>query len=73
VTGELLIDRIETDEVQMVLVHVAGGIPEPHQLVSMVDYDRFGAYLAQHLRLLTVFDRAGQQIEVHQRANGARE
>lgn len=73
VTGGMLIDRIETDEVQIVLVHVAGGIPEPHQLVSMVDYDRFRAYLAERFRLLTVFDRAGQHIEVYQRVNGASE
>ena len=73
VTGELLIDRIGTDGVRMVLVQGAGGTPEPHQLVSLGDHDRFGAYLSERFRLLTVFDRAGQQIEVYQRVNGASE
>jgi hypothetical protein len=68
VTGKLLIERIERDQVRMVLIHVEGGGPLiPHQLIALVDYDDFRAYLADHFDLLTVFDRAGQQIEVYQR------
>jgi 4-amino-4-deoxy-L-arabinose transferase-like glycosyltransferase len=67
VTGERLIRRIEEDEVQLVLIHIDGGEPPPHQLVDLVDYDLFSAYLDQHFDLLTLFDRAGQQIEVYGR------
>jgi hypothetical protein len=59
--------RIEEDNVKMVLVHVDGGEPSRHQLVDLVDYDLFSAYLDQHFDLLTLFDRAGQQIEVYGR------
>jgi 4-amino-4-deoxy-L-arabinose transferase-like glycosyltransferase len=70
VTGELLIRRIEQDRVRLVLVHVAGGDPPPHHLVNLVDYDTFIAYLTERFDLLTVFDRAGQQIEIYQRKQG---
>ncbi len=67
VTGALLIDRIEEAGAQLVLVHVAGGEPTPHQMVNLVDYDRFRNYLEEKFVLNTVFDRAGQQIEVFER------
>ena len=67
VTTDLLIDRIEADDVALVLVHVAGGEPPPHQLAKLPDYDRFRKYLLQKFELLTVFDRAGQQVEVYER------
>ena len=67
ITGELLIDRIEETDTKMVLLHVADGLPLPHQLVNLVDYDQFRTYLGEHFNLLTVFHRAGQQIEVYER------
>lgn len=67
VTGELLIRRIEETDTKMVLLHVAGGLPPPHQLVNLVDYTRFQSYLDENFVLYTVFDRAGQQIEVYER------
>lgn len=67
ITTDLLIDRIEENKIKMVLVHVAGGEPAPHQLAALPDYDRFQSYLTQQFRLLTVYDRAGQQIEIYER------
>jgi 4-amino-4-deoxy-L-arabinose transferase-like glycosyltransferase len=71
VTGELLTRRIEENHVQMVLIHIKGGDPPAHQLVELVDYDTFRAYIEQHFELLTIFDRAGQQIEIFQRKETA--
>ncbi|MCB8942189.1 MAG: glycosyltransferase family 39 protein [Ardenticatenaceae bacterium] len=67
ITGEMLINRIESDDVQMVLLHVAGGEPQPHQLIELVDYHNFRAYLETHFTLIQLFDRAGQQIEIYKR------
>ncbi len=67
ITTDLLIERIEENNVKMALVHVAGGDPLPHQLIALPDYERFQAYLQQNFELLTVFDRAGQRIEVYKR------
>lgn len=67
ITGQLLIERIEEDDVAMVLFHVEGGDPKPSHLINLIDLDLFQAYLAEHFTLLTIFDRAGQQIEVYQR------
>ncbi|MCI0398982.1 MAG: glycosyltransferase family 39 protein [Chloroflexi bacterium] len=67
ITGAFLIRRIEEAGVTMVLVHVKGGSPPPHQLVKLVDYELFRAYLHANFELLTVYDRAGQKIEVYQR------
>ena len=67
VTGERLIHSIEERDVQMVLIHVAGGDPFPHQLVNLIDYDAFRAYVTDNFELLTVFDRNEQLIEVYKR------
>lgn len=72
VPREMLIERVEADHVQMALVHVTGGMPLPHQLVALADYEPFRAYLAQHFHLLKAFDRAGHQIEVHRRSHRCR-
>ena len=64
ITTDMLLDRIESDEVAMVLVHVAGGAPAPHQLIALEDYDFFRNYLENNFDFLTTFDRAGQQIEI---------
>jgi len=65
VTGQLLIDRMEKNQVKMILIHVDGGSPSPHQLVNLVDYDYFRKCVLDRFDLLTVFDRTGQQIEVY--------
>lgn len=67
ITSELLIRRIEEDDVQMVLIHVDGGYPPPHQLVELAGYNEFRTYINDHFILAATFDRAGQQIEVYQR------
>ena len=67
ITGQLLIDRLEEEQVEMVLIHVAGGFPAPHQLIKLVDYGDFRLYLNDHFDLLTLFDRTGQRIEVYKR------
>lgn len=67
ITGELLINRIENDHAEMVLIHVAGGEPQPHQLISLVDYGAFRTYVQTRFKLIRLFDRAGQQIEVYKR------
>jgi 4-amino-4-deoxy-L-arabinose transferase-like glycosyltransferase len=66
-TGQLLIERMEAEKVNLVLIHVPGGTRPPDHLYYLYDYDRFRAYLESHYRLLTTFDRAGQLIEIHQR------
>ncbi|MCI0645235.1 MAG: glycosyltransferase family 39 protein [Chloroflexi bacterium] len=65
ITGQRLIERIEGDRVKVVLVHVEGGDPPPHQIVDLIDYSDFREYLAVHFKLLSVFDRAEQKIEVY--------
>lgn len=67
VTGERLIKSIEERHVQMVLIHVEGGDPFPHQLVSLYDYDAFRAYLDDHFVMSGTFERNGQIIEIFQR------
>lgn len=67
ITTDFLIEESETHNVQMVLVHVEGGDPIPHQLVRLDDYQRFRAYLQEHFKLLTTFDRNSQQIEIYHR------
>jgi hypothetical protein len=67
VTTDLLLRRIEEDDVRMVLIHVEGGNPIPHQLVRLDDYERFRDYVQSHFTLLTEFDRNGQIIEVYSR------
>jgi len=67
ITGQGLIQRIEQDQVKIVLIHTRGGYPPPHHLIAMIDYPQFRDYVAGHFELLTVWDRAGQQIEVYWR------
>lgn len=65
VTGELLIEQMEATQTKIVLVHVEGGTP--HQLIKLIDFDLFQSYLDDNFDLITVFDRAQQQIEVYER------
>jgi 4-amino-4-deoxy-L-arabinose transferase-like glycosyltransferase len=67
VNTDMLLERIEEEGVAMVLIHVEGGDPFPHQLVRLDDYERFRAYVQSHFTLLTEFDRSGQIIEVYSR------
>jgi hypothetical protein len=53
----------------MILIHVEGGDPIPHQLVQLPDYEEFRNHILSNYELLTVFDRTGQQIEVYRREN----
>ena len=71
ITGELLVKRIEQDNVMMVLLHVRGGDPSPDHMVKLVDYETFRDYLAEDFLLLSTFDRAGQPIEVFKRRDEA--
>ena len=64
-TGELLINQMEATQTKLVLVHVAGGTP--HQLIKLIDFDAFQAYLNENFNLITVFEREEQQIEVYER------
>lgn len=67
ITGNLLIRRMEETHAQIVLVHVAGGEPTPHQLVNLIDYTDFRSYLEEQFNQTVIFDRAGQQIEIFER------
>ena len=67
ITGQLLIERMEETPVEMVLLHTEGGVPGPHHLVKLVDYQLFRDYVRARFVLLTVFDRSGQQIEVYKK------
>jgi hypothetical protein len=67
VTGSMLIDRMEQNNVRLVLLHVEGGDPEPHQLISLIDYEDFRSYLTEEYEMIRLFDRNGQKIEVYAR------
>ncbi|WP_420642989.1 ArnT family glycosyltransferase [Candidatus Leptofilum sp.] len=64
ITGELLIERMEETQTELVLVHVDGG--EPH-LIHLVDFDLFQAHLNEKYQLIDTFNRQDQQIEIYQR------
>jgi len=67
ITGKLLIERIESSDVKMVLIHVDGGHPPPHQLVNLVDYSTFEVYLADNFHESVLFNRDRQIIEIYRR------
>ena len=67
VTADLLIGQLEVNDVEMVIVHVEGGDPSPHQLIELAEYDKFQGFINQEYFLATTFDRAGQQLEVYRR------
>ncbi|MCP4416554.1 MAG: hypothetical protein GY805_08025 [Chloroflexi bacterium] len=67
VTGALLIERMEETEAKLILVHVEGGNPPPHQLTHLIDFPLFEAYLAEKYEMIEVFDRANQLIEIYER------
>ncbi|MCP4421594.1 MAG: hypothetical protein GY805_33700 [Chloroflexi bacterium] len=67
VTGDLLIERMEETEAQLFLIHVEGGSPKPHQLINLIDFSLFEAYLAENYEMIEVFDRANQLIEIYER------
>ncbi|WP_420642990.1 ArnT family glycosyltransferase [Candidatus Leptofilum sp.] len=67
ITGALLIERMESSAAKLVLVHVKGGSPSPHQLTHLIDLDLFEAYLEEKYQLIETFDRAGQIIEIYKR------
>lgn len=70
ISAEQLIEQLDARQIKVILVHVAGGAPGPHHLVALPDYDQFRAYLEREFTLLTTFDRAGQEIEIHWRKDG---
>jgi hypothetical protein len=62
VTGESLIRQLEGNQVEMVIIHVDGGDPPPHQFVELVDFENFHTFINGHYYFSTIFDRAGQQL-----------
>lgn len=67
ITGSLLIEKIEETQAELVLVHVEGGNPPPHQLTHLIDFEVFKTYLDEKYGLITTFDRGGQMIEIYER------
>ena len=67
ITGALLIERIESSDVKMVLLHVEGGEPQPHQLIKLIDFPAFEAYLADNFQEPLLFDRNEQIFLIYQR------
>ncbi|MCA9918319.1 MAG: hypothetical protein KC445_10225, partial [Anaerolineales bacterium] len=67
ITGALLIEKIELTQAKLVLVHVKGGDPPPHQLTHLIDFPLFEAYLADKYEMVRLFDRGEQLIEVYER------
>lgn len=67
ITGSLLIEKIESTQAKLILVHVQGGDPPPHQLTHLIDFPVFEAYLADNYEMIRIFDRGGQQIEIYER------
>ena len=67
ITGADLIAEIEAVDVKMVLVDVS---PQTtHQMVKLLDYEDFRAYLQDHFTLLDVLTRGEQQLEVYSRSH----
>jgi 4-amino-4-deoxy-L-arabinose transferase-like glycosyltransferase len=65
ITGAQLIDEIEKDHVQMVILDVS---PETaHQLVNLVDYERFYSFVQENFALLGRFPRSEQLLEIYVR------
>ena len=67
VTSALLIKRMEETEAKLFLIHTEGGSIPPHQLNHLIDFPVLETYLAQKYKLIDVFDRAGQRIEIYER------
>lgn len=67
ITGADLIAEIEAVDVKMVLVDIS---PQTaHQMVKLLDYEDFRAYLQDHFTLLDVLTRGEQQLEVYSRSH----
>ena len=64
ITGRLLIQDIEANNVEMVLINTAGSA---HQLVNLHDYATFRRYVQQHFYLVRLFQRSYQTFEVYHR------
>jgi hypothetical protein len=64
ITGQLLIEDIEANDVQMVLINTAGSA---HQLVNLHDYAAFRRYVQEHFSLVRLFQRSYQTFEVYHR------
>lgn len=68
VTGGMLAEQIESEDVVMVLLHVPGEEGgEAAHLHHLKDYGTFYAYLERHFNRVQQWDRAGQAIEIWQR------
>jgi len=64
ITGQLLIQDIQANDVQMVLINTAGSA---HQLVKLHDYAAFRRYVQEHFHLVRLFQRSYQTFEVYHR------
>jgi hypothetical protein len=66
ITGKMLIERIEENQVEIVFVHTGGGTIDPH-LIALVDFDQFSKYLDEHFDYVRTFKRVEQDIDIFQR------
>jgi hypothetical protein len=66
ITGEMLIERIEENQVEVVFIHTGGGSIDPH-LTALVDFERFSEYINEHFDYVRTFKRVEQDIDIYQR------
>jgi hypothetical protein len=66
ITGEMLINRIEQNQVKVVFIHAGGGSIDPH-LTALVDFDQFIKYIDEHFEFVRTYKRVEQNIDIYQR------
>jgi hypothetical protein len=66
ITGQMLIDRMEEKQVEVVFIHTGGGSIDPH-LIALVDFEQFSDYIDENFVFVRTFKRVEQNIDIFQR------
>jgi 4-amino-4-deoxy-L-arabinose transferase-like glycosyltransferase len=66
ITGQMLIDRMEEKQVEVVFIHTGGGSIDPH-LIALVDFEQFSNYIDENFVFVRTFKRVEQNIDIFQR------
>jgi hypothetical protein len=66
ITGEMLIERMEENRVEIIFIHTGGGLIDPH-LSALVDFVLFTTYVDDHFEYVRTFERVEQVIDIYRR------